>query len=230
MLLKSKMEKLQEWVFVDLENIHNPSSLLHEGITMLFVFVGAMQPRIETEFIKKCEELKLKPRWVFIDGVGRNNADSHLMYYLGRCDMLAGPAIEFVIISRDTDYDGLIQHIRTTGRQCRRIATVREEFRPSPAPIPMAAPRPQEDLAYVTNGEAILALEDPMVETEVFVERIIERLKKNSIRHRPTKVGKLLNFIGTMHPRGLTAQDYLQELVNRGIVKVDEQNSLTYSF
>lgn len=225
------MEKMQQWVFIDLENIHNPSSLLTEQITMLFVFVGPMQPRIETEFIKKCELLKLKPRWIFIESVARNNVDSHLMYYLGRCDTLAGENIEFIIVSRDTDYDGLIEHVSSTGRKCKRIATAREDYRPSPpAPIPAAAPKPTEDYGKIPQPEGVLSPADGEIETERLVLRAVERLKRSGLRNRPSKANKLLNFLNTLHPKTLTPQAFLQEMLNRTFIQLDEHNNVTYLF
>jgi hypothetical protein len=70
---------------------------------------------------------------------GRNALDMHIAFEMGR---LLGelprpadepPAFAFVVVSRDTDYEPLLQYIRTQGYAARRVTSVAEALGAVPA-------------------------------------------------------------------------------------------------
>jgi hypothetical protein len=85
----------------------------------LFIFCGPKNPNIKLgnaaidEFIK-IEVIRLKTN-------GANNLDFHLAYYLGKFSQTAPKEIQFHIITKDTGFNGIVSHIKKSGRSCQRV-------------------------------------------------------------------------------------------------------------
>ena len=107
------------WGFVDYENIGSLNNIEFSNYQRLFVFCGPKNPNIKlgnaviTEFIK-IEIIKLKTS-------GANNLDFHIAYYLGKFSQTAAEDIQFHIITRDNGFNGLVNHIKKTGRLCKKM-------------------------------------------------------------------------------------------------------------
>ncbi len=108
------------YVLVDFESVQ-PESLarLAQEHFKVIVFVGASQLKIPFEFAVSLQQLGSRGEYVKISGNGRNALDFHIAYYLGRL-AAEDPTAHFHIISKDTGFDPLIEHLR-----CREIAAAR---------------------------------------------------------------------------------------------------------
>ncbi len=106
------------WGFVDYENIGSLKDVDFAKYQRLFVFCGPKNPNIKLgnaaidEFIQ-IEIIKLKTN-------GANNLDFHVAYYLGKFSQTAPKDVQFHVITKDNGFDGLVSHIKKTGRVCQK--------------------------------------------------------------------------------------------------------------
>ncbi len=100
------------YVLIDYENVQ-PESLsgLDAEHFNVLLFVGATQTKIRYEVAAAMQELGERAQYVKIAGNGSNALDFHIAFYIGH--LSAGDtAAYFHIISKDTGFDPLIQHLK----------------------------------------------------------------------------------------------------------------------
>jgi hypothetical protein len=98
-------------VLIDFENIQ-PSSLealTHDHFRVL-VFVGANQTRVPFEIAAAIQRMGESAEYIKISGNGPNALDFHIAYYIGKLASQE-PGAYFHIISKDTGFDPLVQHL-----------------------------------------------------------------------------------------------------------------------
>lgn len=134
------------YVLVDFENVQ-PDSLepLTSGAFRVKVFVGAQQAkgRVSFEFSESMQKLGSHAEYVRIARSGPNAVDMHIAYYVGRL-LEKEPHASVYIISRDTDFDPLVEYLHAHGGNCRRVRSIAElnKVAPrTPAPAPKSASR-----------------------------------------------------------------------------------------
>ena len=116
------------YVLVDFENVQ-PDSLeaLGSGAFRVKVFVGANQAkgRVSFEFSESMQKLGSHAEYVRIARSGPNAVDMHIAYYVGRL-LEKEPHATLFIVSRDTDFDPLVEYLQARGIACRRVKSVAE--------------------------------------------------------------------------------------------------------
>jgi hypothetical protein len=114
------------YVLVDFENIQ-PSSLeaLEHDHFKLLVFVGANQAKVPFETVASVQQLGARAVYVKITGNGPNALDFHIAYYIGKL-AATEPTAYFHIISNDTGFDPLIQHLKAAGICVGRVKAISE--------------------------------------------------------------------------------------------------------
>ena len=133
------------YVLVDFENVQ-PDSLeaLASGAFRIKVFVGAQQAkgRVTFEFSESMQKLGSHAEYVRIARSGPNAVDMHIAYYVGRL-LEKEPHASLFIVSRDTDFDPLVEYLQQRGSACRRVRSVAElaKLAPRPAAAPKSASR-----------------------------------------------------------------------------------------
>ena len=116
------------YVLVDFENVQPDSlAVLATGQFRVKVFVGASQAkgRISFELVHSMQTLGANAEYVKIARTGRNAVDMHIAYYIGRL-LEKEPNAAIHIISKDTDFDPLIEYLRAKGSSCKRVKTITE--------------------------------------------------------------------------------------------------------
>lgn len=83
------------------------------------VFVGATQSKLFFELATAMQQLGERAEYIKIAGVGKNALDFHIAYYIGRI-AAEQPETFFHIISKDTGFDPLIQHLKEQKIFCDR--------------------------------------------------------------------------------------------------------------
>ena len=63
--------------------------------------------------------------WIRVNGKGRNALDFFIAFFLGR-DVATDSTKTFIIYSKDTGYDPLINHLKKNGIKARRIVSFQE--------------------------------------------------------------------------------------------------------
>jgi hypothetical protein len=100
------------YVLIDFENVQ-PDALanLDADHFQVKVFVGANQSKITFETVAALQRMGEKAEYIKISGNGSNALDFHIAYYIGRI-AAQDPTAYFHIISKDTGFDPLIQHLK----------------------------------------------------------------------------------------------------------------------
>jgi len=133
------------YVLVDFENVQ-PDSLaaLAGGAVKVKVFVGAAQAkgRISFELSHSMQLLGANAEYVRIARSGPNAVDMHIAYFIGRL-LEKEPGASIHIVSRDTDFDPLVEFLSAQGITCNRAKTIAEIIRLMPKPRP-APPAPKK--------------------------------------------------------------------------------------
>lgn len=113
-------------VLIDAENV-KPEAIgkLKPDQFKVFVFVGANQKRLDVESVMALQAMGANGAFVQISGNGPNALDFHIAYYIGRL-ATEHPEAYFHIISKDTGFDPLIDHLKNQKVFCDRFACISE--------------------------------------------------------------------------------------------------------
>lgn len=100
------------YVLIDFENLQ-PDSLkqLDRDYFKVLVFVGACQERFPVDMTTILHGFGARVEYIKISGKGNNALDFHIAYYIGQ-RAASDPAAYFHIISKDSGFDPLIEHLR----------------------------------------------------------------------------------------------------------------------
>lgn len=100
------------YVLIDYENVQPEAmAVLAQEHFKVIVFVGANQAKVTFEVASALQLMGDRAEYVKITGNGSNALDFHIAFYIG---VLAGiePDAYFHIVSKDTGFDPLIQHLK----------------------------------------------------------------------------------------------------------------------
>ena len=150
------------YVLVDFENVQ-PETLasLADGQFKVKVFVGAAQARgrISFELSHSMQMLGANAEYVKIARSGPNAVDMHIAYFIGKILERERDAVVHVI-SKDTDFDPLLEYLRANGVSCKRSKTIAEVAKLAQvAARARPAQRPQRPPAAATGPPRFGAVE-----------------------------------------------------------------------
>lgn len=167
------------YVLIDLENIQ-PDTLagLDTEHFRVIVFVGASQAKVAFDLASEMQKLGPKAEYIKITGNGNNALDFHVAYYIGKLSALDATAY-FHIISKDTGFDPLIQHLKDRKIGATRCKTV-------------------EDIPLLKVSNSNSAIEKSAV--------IIENLRQRGAS-RPRTLKTLTSTISSLFQKKLTAEE-----------------------
>lgn len=216
----------KNYVLIDYENVPIKTVALLTGEQFeVRVFLGPKNTKLPLELVLTMQALKQRAEYIVLETVGNNALDFHITYFLGTL-AATEPEAFFHIISKDTGFDPLLDHLKK-----QKITAVRSVsletmpcFQPPVAPPapPLKKPAPPaiKTAIKAINGNTQmqpapqLSLDD-LVKTTI---KTLEKLKTN----KPTKPATLLNTMqavcGKNVPQTRIEQVYA-ELIKRGYVK-----------
>lgn len=100
-------------VLIDFESVQPESLAGLEGEPFrVLVFVGASQAKVPFDVASTLQRMGPNAEYVKISGNGKNALDFHIAYYIGQL-AAADPTAYFHVISKDSGFDPLIQHLKT---------------------------------------------------------------------------------------------------------------------
>jgi hypothetical protein len=118
------MPAQRNYVLIDYENVQpDLLPLLSETNIYVIVFVGAAQKSVPIDFAAAMQRLGSRATYIKLSGNGSNALDFHIAFYLGVL-AVRDPAAYFHIISKDTGFDPLIQHMRAKQVKAHRFEDV----------------------------------------------------------------------------------------------------------
>lgn len=100
------------YVLIDHENVQPTDlKLLDREDVRLWVFVGAGQTKLSSELAIQMQAMRERADYVRISGNGSNALDFHIAFYIGQLSR-EDPRGFFHIISKDTGFDPLVEHLK----------------------------------------------------------------------------------------------------------------------
>ena len=197
------MSSPTHYVFIDFENVQ-PKSLevFDKPHFKIFLFVGASQTKLPFEMVSSIQQMGDKAEYVKISGNGPNALDFHIAFYIGQL-VAADPNAHFQIISKDTGFDPLIQHLKL-----KKIHVTRSKNVPPNAPV--------------KKVEATTPLDK--------LEVVISKLRKLEAS-KPRTVKTLSSTIAAVFQRTITDEEVasLVEALRLGDLISIADNKVTYS-
>lgn len=184
------------YVLIDYENVQPTDlGLLREGPFKIRLFLGPNQSRIPVGLATALQAFGHDAEYVVLQSAGSNALDFHIAYYLG---VLATqePLGLFHIISKDSGFDPLIEHLKGKGVFAQRSTRIAE--------IPSLKPQ------FPASGDA---------QVEAAIAHLV-RLKAAKPRAQKTLLGTLhALFKKELSEQQLSA--LFAGLCKRGVVKIE---------
>ena len=118
-------------ILVDFENTQPKADEVARaagGERRLWIFRGPGQKKYDAEFAEALLALGEQARVVRCEKSGANALDMHIAFELGRLAAAQAPgaaAPAFIVVSKDTDYEPLLQYLRKLGFSARREKTLK---------------------------------------------------------------------------------------------------------
>ena len=184
-------------VLVDFENVQ-PKTVpeLDQREYKFKVFVGANQTKVPFEMACALQAFGSNAEYIQIAGRGRNALDFHIAYYAGRL-ATESPGAILHIVSKDTGFDPLIEHLEAQGISCRRSASLADVSS-------VKAPRTEH------NHERVVT--------------VLENLAKRKTA-KPRTLKTLQSTIGALFGRSLSAKELdwlIEQLIERKAIEVTD--------
>lgn len=194
-----------QYVYIDYENLNKMDKLTKiQG--RYFFFIGNNQSKIDSSLVESTNGLNVT--WIKISGSGKNALDFHIAYYLAKND--SDKNIEHFILSKDTGFDPLIDHLNNNGVKAKRIETLKDiskkKIKAKPIKSNNNSPKPKE-----SN-----------------YEKTISALEKTE--NKPKEMKKLKSYMRAQ-VRGLSEKEIeniINEMLKMQLVVLDENSKFKY--
>ncbi|HEY1017128.1 MAG TPA: PIN domain-containing protein, partial [Herpetosiphonaceae bacterium] len=101
------------FVLIDYENVQ-PATIecLNQEHFKVLIFIGINQTKIAIDVAAALQKIGERAEYIKISGNGANALDFHIAFYIGQL-AAQEPDAYFHIISKDTGFDPLIQHLKS---------------------------------------------------------------------------------------------------------------------
>jgi len=195
-------KKKMNYIFVDFENVQPSFDNLPSNLPIkIFLFIGAKQKRIPVELAVSIQKLGIETEYICIDKIGKNALDFHIVFYLGKIYEQDHDGY-FHIISKDTGFDILIEHLREKQISVRRFDDI-------------------EDIP-ISNRHSLSLIDEQ-------IDSFIEHFKKDN---RPKRLESLYNVIYSLSGKTLNDNQLnkiVNRMRQRKIIKIDNSNQVIYN-
>ncbi len=212
-------------VFLDYENVHDiDAAIIGSKAVHLTLLFGAQKTKLDVAVVEKLIQHAATVELVRLKSSGRNALDFSLAYYLGRA-VLADPCGYFHIISKDTGYDALIEHLRSKQINVRRhdsFATLNFSGPAKLAPPIPPGPAPKPKLPSMHK------VQSPIVDNRV--TQLLEHLS-NFPATRPKNKDRLVSLLVAQLGNKISetgAIKLVNHLSQAGHLTIGEKGAITY--
>jgi hypothetical protein len=200
-------------VFVDFENVQQIDvSVIGTKSVNFTLLLGAKQTKMDAGLVEKLMVHAASVQLVRLASSGKNALDFTLAYYVGRT-VSADPAAYIHIVSKDTGFDPLVEHLRS-----RHIHAHRHD---SFATLTFSGTAKATNVA---SKAELAGQEEPL-------NRVREQLRKN-VANRPKKKKTLLSHLKSHLGKDATdagAAGMLEKLQKAGDLHIDDKDTVTYN-
>lgn len=206
-----------QYVLIDYENVQVKSLALLKGENFrVRVFLGPKNSKLPRDLVIAMHQFGKHAEYTVLEAPGSNALDFHIAYYLGVL-AAADPSGFFHIISKDTGFDPLIQHLRQAKVSSARSASIEEMPCFSQSVVSTTVENKVLDKKKPSSPPARHISVDDMI--KVAVDDLI---KRKAAKPRTTKT--LRNTVQAKCGKALSSTEIdavLEALIKRGYVKVD---------
>lgn len=211
------------YLLIDYENLQ-PNLMLISDLPFIRVitFIGATQKAIAFDFAFAMQRLGNRAIYIKSKSGGTNALDFYIAFYLAIL-MKRDPKAYFYIISNDTGFDSLIQHLREKHLKIYRFARIEDLpclqktfVTTNQQVIDTTTPQPASSTMANTNGAK------PSV--DAFLQRFVEHLRNPSIS-RPSTLTRLRNHLLSIAKQQLTfdeAETIIALLFAKNYISLEE--------
>ena len=119
------MSVFEEYLYIDYENVQDVRVDMIKKTMKVMVIVGENQTKVPIDLVQKTQPFGNAVEWIRVNGKGRNTLDFFITFYLGK-DVATDHKKSFIIYSKDTGYDPLINHLKKSGIKAKRIVSFQE--------------------------------------------------------------------------------------------------------
>lgn len=217
------------FVFVDFENVPIIDLGLVAGqpvkVTLL---IGKKQTWLDLSLVRQIHRLADQVELVEVGASGRNALDLTLACYLGQA-VERSPAGEFLIISKDKDFEAMIGHLRAKGVKVAR----HESFAALPF-LPAKKGTLSKPPFVSKPGPATAAKPKPAVQAKSKAPpdkfpKLLEQIKSG--KHRPGTRARLMHHIHTLYGQK-SSSEQLTAVIDRlsasGVISVSAEDKVSY--
>ncbi|MSU57347.1 MAG: hypothetical protein EXS35_04055 [Pedosphaera sp.] len=212
-------------VLVDFENVHEINHAVIGNKTVSFtLLLGARQTKLDVSLVEKLLEHAASVQLVRLSSSGKNALDFTLAYYVGRA-VAADPTGFFHIVSKDTGYDPLIEHLRSKHIRAHRHDDFTSLTFSGPAKLPAPIP-----IAATPKPKSPIKPKAPPASLDQRETQVLAHLRKPSAT-RPKNKDKLASFFVAHLGHKITdgqALDLIENLSQAGHLTIGEKGKVTY--
>ncbi|OPX90094.1 MAG: hypothetical protein A4E53_01309 [Pelotomaculum sp. PtaB.Bin104] len=119
------MSIFEEYLYIDYENVQDVNVDVIKKSIKVTIIVGKDQTKVPIDLVQKTQPFGNAVEWIRVNGKGRNALDFFIAYFLGK-DVAADREKTFIIYSKDTGYDPLINYLKKSGIKAKRIVSFQE--------------------------------------------------------------------------------------------------------
>jgi hypothetical protein len=178
------------YVLIDFENVQPKNfKIIANQSFKIFIFIGANQNKVPLDMAAAMQEFGENAKYIKISGNGQNSLDFHIAFYIGQLS-LENPEGHFHIISKDSGFDPLIEHLKNKNIRIQRERDLAE------IPILCMA-------SATSNGEKITAIIKNLVGRGQSKPRKLKTLANtiNSLFTNKLEDGELMSLIKMLQER-----------------------------
>lgn len=201
------------YVFVDFENVTDLDlSLIGNKSVSFTLLIGAKQTKLDVDLVQKMFEHSTSVQLIRLTSSGKNALDFTLAYYLGRA-VEFDPQAYFHIVSRDTGFEPLIEHLHSRHLRVRRHEKFHELMFTHPAKSETTSAPPSE-------------AKNPLF------QRALEHIQKNDA-NRPKRKKTLLNNLRSSLGKTTSETEVervIEALIRAKHLEIDAKGAVTYRF
>ena len=115
-----------KYIFVDYENVQDINIDIIDNKIKMLIIVGETQNKIPVDLIQKTQPYGNSIEWLQIKSNGKKNAlDFFIVYFLGYYISNSNNK-EYIIYSKDTGYDPLIEYLKAKDINVKRIVSFKQ--------------------------------------------------------------------------------------------------------
>jgi len=212
-----EIKSVPHFVFVDFENVPAVDLGVVEGKSVhVTLLIGKNQKRLDTAFSLQMHRCGDKVLPIEVGASGRNALDLTLAYYLGQAAQRT-PSAHFYIVSKDKDFEALIEHLHGKGLKVVRC----DSF----ASLPFLHRSNSAAAGKIVAAAGAKTPEDRRA-------KVIARLKDPANRSRPANRKRLLAHLKTSlgkESSDAEIEAILRELIDTNALSIDSKGKVGYA-